>query len=298
MPRYTRTRSRRGSRTSRRRAYRRMSYRYPRVSRGIRYVNSRDTSVSNVKIVTHVYTTMSLPINKPYTTVMSIPAFGSTNALTEGVVSGCSAISSPVYRLYTALYDEVKLRGVQYQLTFVNPTAMAATISTCNVYTSLDRRWCPGDDEPTGPIMLNTCTAAPVALTTYRVPIFKRYFSARDLIERIQYHDCTLAKTGGGGFYDEAMESEEFNPNFFSPCLYFMIHSPATFAAETQIPVNVRCVYYLTFRNPKAYSGVPDDQPAAVQAASTSTVVQPDELLDIPDPHPLSGSTAPPLTET
>lgn len=115
MPRYTRTRTRRGSRTSRRRAYRRMSYRYPRVSRGIRYVNSRDTSVSNVKIVTHAYTNMSLAINTSTTTVMSIPAFGATNAA-EGVVAGCSAISSPVYRLYTALYDEVKLREFSISL--------------------------------------------------------------------------------------------------------------------------------------------------------------------------------------
>lgn len=144
--------------------------------------------------------------------------------------------------------------------------------------------------------MLNTCTAAPVALTTYRVPIFKRYFTARDLIERIQYHDCTLARAGHG-FYDEAVESDEFNINFFSPCLYFMIHTPVTFAAVTQIPVNVRCVYYFTFRNPKAYTG-PPDQAEQAQAASASTTVMPDDLLDIPDPHPLSGSTAPPLTET
>lgn len=221
------------------------------MTRPVRYVNNRSTSTCSVKVITTNYVPISVSAQSSVSDVVSIPAFADTEA-TSYYVSGSSLLNSPVYRLYTALYEEVKVRGVQYQITFTNPIAASATYSTCNLYSTLDRRWGDGETEPTASSMLNICTCSPVQLASYKVPIVTRYYAARDLIEKVQYHDCTLAEQDGF-FYDIALQGNK-NPNFYSPNFKFCFQFPTAASASQVVTVCVRCVYYLTFRNPRPYS--------------------------------------------
>lgn len=263
--------------------------------RRVKYVNNRSTSSCNVKVITTNYVPVQVGTGTAVSNVVSIPAFADTEA-SSYYVSGSSLLNSPVYRLYTALYDEVKVRGVQYQVTFTNPNAVASQYASCNFYSTLDRRWGDGEEEPTATAMMNICTCSPVQLASYRVPIVTRYYAARDLIEKVQYHDCTIEEQGGF-FYDIALQGNK-NPNFYSPNFKFCFQFPVAPTTTTTITVNVRCVYYLTFRNPRPYNGTASGASVESLKASKATSAASFEIVDIPDPHPLSGSTEPPLIET
>lgn len=265
MPRYS---ARRGSYrrrySSRRRRFARLYSRYPRLTRGVRYVNARDSSVCNVKIVTTQFKPLYLPPSTSISRVGFVSAFSSNEPIPANKMERCSLLASPLYRLYSTIYDEVRIRGVQYQLTFVKPTSIAGNITTANVYTMMDRRFGNGEQIRI-PFNLRTgATSAPVTFTDYRVPIIRRYYAARDIIERVQYHDCTMDNRDNYQ-YDMAYENMALNPNFFSPCFQFCIGFPITFAQGLNIDVNVRTVYYVTFRNPKGLNDDfiitnPDDQ--------------------------------------
>ena len=277
----------RARRTSRRRRYgtryrrrlRRYS-RYYRLTRPVRYVNSRSTSTCNVKVITTNYVPVTVNASTDVSNVVSIPAFADTEA-SSYYVSGSSLLNSPVYRLYTALYDEVKVRGVQYQVTFTNPNAVASTYASCNFYCTLDRRWGDNESEPAASAMMNICTCSPVQLASYRVPIVTRYYAARDLIEKVQYHDCTLSEQEGF-FYDIAIQGNR-NPNFYSPNFKFCFQFPTAPQTMTSITVCVRCVYYLTFRNPRPYSSTASGaDPLLAKAADVKEDVLP-ALLEPPE---------------
>lgn len=286
----------RARRTSRRRRYstryrrglRRYS-RYYRLTRPVRYVNSRSTSTCNVKVITTNYVPVTLNAQSNVSNVVSIPAFADTEA-SSYYVSGSSLLNSPVYRLYTALYDEVKVRGVQYQITFTNPIAASATYSTCNLYSTLDRRWGDLETEPTGTAMMNICTCSPVQLTSYKVPIVTRYYAARDLIEKVQYHDCTLSEQDGF-FYDIAIQGNK-NPNFYSPNFKFCFQFPTAATSMQTLTVCVRCVYYLTFRNPRPYNGTASG--ASVDSLSAAKAL---ESVDVKE-DVLPALLEPPTTTT
>ena len=287
MPRYS---ARRGSYrrrySSRRRRYARLYSRYPRLTRGVRYVNSRDTSTSNVKIVVQQHYSLHVKAQNKITETAWIPSFYSNEARPPEKVYGCTLLSSSLYNLYATIYDEVKIRGVQYQLTFTKPTAMAASVTTCNVYTLMDRRFGNGEDPRSSYNMISADTSAPISFTDYRVPIVRRYYSARDVIERVQYHDCTIKRRGNYN-YDDAYEQMSRNPNFFAPCFQFCVGLPASFEQELIIPVNVRVVYYVTFRNPKGVNEYFD--PIAGQDPTTleDHVEVPGEVpAEVPDEVP------------
>ena len=293
MPRIRARRSytRRRYSTRYRRTLRRYSRYYPMLRR-VKYVNNRSTSTCNVKIIRNHYVPVQVASGAIVSDVVSIPAFADTEA-SSYYVSGSSLLNAPVYRLYTALYDEVKVRGVQYQITFTNPNSVGATYSSCNFYSTLDRRWGDKETPPTATAMLNICTCSPVQLASYRVPIVTRYYAARDLIEKVQYHDCTLAEQDGF-FYDIAIQGNK-NPNFYSPNFKFCFQFPTTASAANTFMVNIRCVYYLTFRNPRPYNGTASGMnpaPASVQSLeATSKAVHFDDDEDVLPKTTLASST-------
>jgi len=252
--------------------------------RRVKYVNNRSTSTCNVKVITTNYFPVQMAGGNAVSSVLSIPAFADTEG-SSYYVGGGSLLNCPVYRLYTALYDEVKVRGVQYQVTFTNPNAVAADYASCNFFCTLDRRWGDNEKEPTAEEMMNICTCSPVQLTSYRVPIVTRYYAARDLIEKVQYHDCTIISTDGY-FYDQSIQGNK-NPNFYSPNFKFCFQFPTAGTAASSFTVNVRCVYYLTFRNPRPYnpvaSGVKPEPSKSLKATSKAVHFDDDEdVLPLP----------------
>lgn len=256
------------------------------MTRGVRYVNSRDTSVCNVKIVNNQNKYLWFPESSSISNVAYIPSFSSNETVPIEKLSQCSLLDSPLYRLYSTIYDEVKIRGVQYQITLRKPPDLAADVGTAEVYTMLDRRFGNGESPRTPTNLATACVSAPISFTDYRVPIIRRYYSARDVIERVQYHDCTLVKRGNYVF-DVAYEAVAMNPNFFSPCFFFCVKLPITFTQEHSIPISVRVVYYLTFRNPK---GLNYDFPIPDEPQETTLedhVEVPGEVpADVPDELP------------
>ena len=248
------------------------------MTRGVRYVNSRDTSTSNVKVVCGANFMLQICKTQRLSEVAYIPSFISNEAKVDNRVVSGGLLSSSLYRLYSTLYDEVKVRGVQYQLTFTKPSSMASGITTCDVLTLMDRRYGNGEDVRTDVNMVTASTSAPITFTDYRVPIVRRYYAARDIIERVQYHDCTL-KTRNNYDYDYAYEAAGPNPNFFSPCFQFCLLLPVAFEQDLLVPVNIRVTYYVTFRNPKGLNDVFDPFPEATREVPGEVPAEvPDEV--------------------
>ncbi|QOQ34594.1 capsid protein [Duck ssDNA virus] len=284
MPKYS---ARRGSYrrrySSRRGRSSRLYSRYPRLTRGVRYVNSRDTSVSNVKVVCGANFMLQICKTQRLSEVAYIPAFISNEQTIDNRVVSGGLLSSSLYRLYSTLYDEVKVRGVQYQLTFTKPSSMASGITTCDVLTLMDRRYGNGEEVRSQVNMVTASTSAPITFTDYRVPIVRRYYAARDIIERVQYHDCTL-KTRNNYDFDHAYEVAGPNPNFFSPCFQFCLLLPVAFEQDLLVPVNIRVTYYVTFRNPKGLNDVFDPFPEATREVAAEV---PGEVpAEVPDEVP------------
>ena len=238
--------------------------------------------------------------------VFTLPAFSRTGGSGASIVDAISVLNSPLYRAYSSLYEEVILRGVSYEITVNNPIgATAATLPPFMIFTSVDRRYAYGEVPPSQAQLTNYSSSRPISYVTYNVTKFRKYVGARDLVEKTQYHDCTVSYYNSGGnsyWYDPAVNSAGENPNFFNPALFFFVRFPFAPASTMQLQLSIRCTFYLTFRNPAPFDSVPVPPVALVAAAGPyetfSTLSADGQLLDIPDPHPLSGSTDPPLIET
>lgn len=234
--------------------------------------------------------------------VFTIPSFQHTqsSASSPGYISNAGCLNSPLYRAYTSLYDEVKLRGVSYEISVANPMGLGAqALPSFLIFASVDRRWTHSEAPPKPSQLANFASITPSSYVNYNKTKFKKYVSARDLIERTQYHDSTVEYVGDPYNYwrDVAVTQADKNPNFFCPALFFFVRFPFAPSAAMTLQFSVRTVFYLTFRNPAPFESVPAP-PAAAAAAAESAL--PREFLEFTDddPHPLSGSTAPLLTET
>ena len=258
-------------------------------------------------MVTTTYRSGDIAAGANDSIVFTLPAFSRTAGSGPSIVDAISVLNSPLYRAYSSLYEEVLLRGVSYEITVNNPIgATAATLPPFMIFTSVDRRYAYGEVPPSQSQLTNYSSSKPISYVTYNVTKFRKYVGARDLVEKTQYHDCTVAYYNQGGnqyWYDPAVNSAAENPNFFNPALFFFVRFPFAPTATMQLQLSIRCTFYLTFRNPAPFDSVPTVPAAAAAAASGpyesfSTLSADEQLLDIPDPHPLSGSTDPPLIET
>ena len=274
-----RSTSRSTSRSSRLyRRYRRY-YRYRRRPSPWLSANYRDYSCSNVKVCSNSTISFSLTGGQYNTSVLTVAAFADSNntALTSPVVNGSSALSSGLYRTYTELYEEVRLRAVRFDVVICDPVGGSSSIPAVLCMSAIDRRWGNGDSPPSVADLNNFATNTPVVFITNNVCKFSRSVSARDLIERTQYHDCSLGRQSiqGGGtlYYDAAWNQAGPNPNFFSPALHFALGFPVAIGDPRTLYATVRVTYYFTFRNPAPYPSSYDGtkpEPLPDSAASAS----------------------------
>ena len=143
-------------------------------------------------------------------------------------------MNSPLYRAYTSLYDEVKLRGVSYEISVANPMGVGATaMPSFLIFASVDRRWTVNDAVPTPNQLANTASITPSSYVNYNKTKFKKYVSARDLIEKTQYHDSTIRflPAPSNSWEDLAASGVNNYPNFFCPALFFFVRFPFAPAA-------------------------------------------------------------------
>lgn len=300
MPYSRRRRLRSTSRSSRYyRRYRRYR-RYPRMLRYVKYSNGRESSSINLKVVTSAFYTGQIPAGTNDSVVFTLPSLHQTvGGSGPAYVGSISALSSNLYRAYCSLYDEVRLRGVLYEINVTNPIGSAATdIPSFMIFASVDRRHFAIEGPPTTVQLSNYASITPSSYVAYNRTKFKKYIGARDLIERSQYIGAKVNRNDGYGWNHGAITSAGQNINFFLPALFFFVKFPFAPSAGLAVQLSIRATYYLTFRNPSPFFSVPG------AAAAASVLDGPEEAIDQPpstsefidgDPHLLAGHTSPPL---
>lgn len=242
MPRYSRSRY-----SSRYRSYRRGWRRYYRrkFRRGFsRFVNGSSKSMVRVKV--------------PVTQVFSIASVGSsgvvmTPALSPFMPSGnyFSVLSSPLYQLYTELYEEVKCIGMKVILSIGTPVG-TSSVPSLTVVTAFDRRYAHGSDAaPSFAQLMQYSSQQKATAVNNSIAKLVRSVYASDLMEKAQWHDCSL-NSSGGAFTDGAYTAAGANVNFFSPCMWLGVSQTGSTAQTISFQADI--TYYFAFRNPK-YGG-------------------------------------------
>ena len=164
MPYSRRRRLRSTSRSSRYyRRYRRYR-RYPRMLRYVKYSNGRESSSVNLKVVTSAYYTGNVPAGQNNSVVFTLPSLHRTiGGAGSAYVGPISALESALYRAYCSLYDEVKLRGVLYEINVTNPIGSAASdIPSFMIFASVDRRYFSSQDPPSTSQLSNYASITPI----------------------------------------------------------------------------------------------------------------------------------------
>lgn len=232
------------------RRYRRYKRFYRRFRRGRRsyarkYVNA--SSRSNVRIKCSVESNFELASGTtaaPGAVKEICPLFDSTD--------NTSALTSPLYRTYCSLYEEVKIVGFKTQVSIASVIG-GADLPSLQIYTAFDRKRGATEDAPTAAEIKNSSTYLVSTALNNNVAKITRSIYASDLMEKALWHDCTLS-LAAGTYSDKAYNDAEANPNFFIPSMAMCFQAP-TLGASVQVKVNVSTVYYFAFRNPKFGGG-------------------------------------------
>ena len=302
MPYLRRRRLRSTSRSTR--SYRRYSRyrryaRYPRLTRPVRYSNGRDSSSINLKVVTNAYFTGNIGASVNDSNVFCLASLGDTYSGDANYVGPVTALNSALFRAYCSLYGELKLRGVLYEISVVDPVGIGASqVPSFMIFASVDRRYCNLNKSPTSVQLSNYASISPSTYVSYNRTKFKKYIGARDLIEKSQYIDSDLQYVAKSGWNLRAIYASNGNVNFFNPAMYFFVRFPFTLTSAFAVHMSVRATYYLTFRNPIPFDTVPAAAASASIAGETMEAIEPpvatSEFLD-DDTHLLAEHTSPPL---
>lgn len=247
------------------RRYRRRPRRYIRryfKRRFRRFING--SSKSTARIRTSVESTFKINSGAdgaPSATPAAVIAFGRTN----NPANHLSVLNSPLYRTYTALYDQVKCIGMKVSISIVDAIG-GSTLPSVQIYTSWDRQHLGnGDSIPSGPEMKNASTYNVATALNNNVAKLTRSLYASDLMEKAIWHDCSLTYTPASSgpppteeYWDDNVYKNSTNLPLFSPAFFLAVATP-TLAAATEITISCSVVYYMAFRNPKfgASSGLP-----------------------------------------
>lgn len=225
-----------------RRGYRRTFRRYfRRYSR--KFINGSSKSTVRVKIPMHDYDSFNQAAGAVGTSTGLICPF-----LASTVRS--SPLNSGLYQTYCNLYDEVKCIGMKIKINVTSQVG-GQDIPSLQIYTAFDRRRGQNDDIPTYNTMKTFSTFQVATAVNNSVAKLTRSIYASDLLEKAQWHDCSLA-TNAGTTTDAAYVASGDNPNFFVPGFYLAFAVPGLGAG---VGATVNCtydiMYYFAFRNPK-----------------------------------------------
>lgn len=231
----------------RRRYYRRRPRRYIRryiKKRFRRFVNGSSKSTIRVKI--------------PITTTFSLST-SSAGAVKSAAISpfalsnnNTSALASPLYRLYTQLYDEVKCIGGRVVLSVGTPVG-TTSVPSLTILTAWDRRQNgTADPTPSYAELENYSSQKKAVAVNNSIAKLVRSCYASDLLEKAQWHDSTLAETSTSVWQDPAFAAAGANPNFFCPGMWL----GCSISNDTAQTITFQCdiTWYFAFRNPK-YGG-------------------------------------------
>lgn len=254
--------------------YRRRPRRYIRKwfkRRFRRFING--SSKSSIRVKIPISTTFTLSTSNAGT-VKALPFSPFVNSASDG-----SALSSPLYRLYTQLYDEVKCIGGRITLAIGTPIG-TATVPSLTIITAWDRRLGRGTlERPTDFATLENYSSQKKAVAVNNsIAKLIRSCYASDIMEKAQWHDCTLSTPSAGLYQDDAFTDANNNPNFFNPGMW--LGASISNATAQTITFQADITWYFSFRNPK-YGG------SAGDAAKQLEDMDIDGQLDQEDDTPL-----------
>lgn len=253
---------RRYYRSKYKRYYRNKYYSYAR-----NYVNSSSKSTVRIKVPVESTGTFTQAANTIGTNAQVVAHPWISNG-----IGAYSALSSPLYRTYATLYDEVKCIGAKVRIAVTTPIGTSA-IPALKIYTAWDRRLGYSERSPniTFDRMKNYSTMMCATAVNNSVAKIQRSLYASDLLEKAQWHDATV--NGADNVWsDGAFEDADANPNFFCPGLLMAIEIPGV-TTQQNINMTVDIRYYFAFRNPKFGAG----------AASAKMADENMKIMDVPE---------------
>ena len=262
-----------------RRRYGRRWSRYRRYGAYSRYRRRRSgtsSTASNrgrIRVRVPVQRVISVPVASgsfDSSIVTSSPWYQNSNtAINTNPYGVCGAVSSPLYRAYTGLYDQVKCDGVVSRISIV--TAIGTSIPAVQVVTAYDRMGTRKEvlnnnaqNTTTTTDLFDYSSASIVSAINNSVAKTSRSCWASDVQERTVFHDATTSAasaTSDGYFSDVSFNSYPDHVSYFSPLTLIGLRLAAAPSTDTTVQILLEQVYYFTFRNPK-YGGA---------ATSTST---------------------------
>lgn len=224
------------------RGYKRYYRRYYRMYPRRRYINGSSKSTVRVKIPMHDFDSFTQAAGAVGTGTGVIWPFAPSNVRTSPLANG-------LYQTYCSLYDEVKCIGMKVKINITNQVGGAA-IPSLQIYTAFDRRKGLPETAPSYTDMKTFSTFQVATAVNNSVAKLTRSIYASDLLEKAQWHDCSLTSTSGV-YNDAAYAAAGDNPNFFVPALFIAFAVPGVGANEVNINCTFDITYYFAFRNPK-----------------------------------------------
>lgn len=183
-------------------------------------------------------------------------------------------MNSPLYQLYTQLYEEVKCIGIKAKIAINTPIG-SVSVPSLQILTAWDRRltYTEAMGQPTWANLSTYSTQQAVTAVNNSIAKLTRSCYASDLMEKAQWHDCSLTASSTS-ITDAAAYAARSNPNFFSPALWIAFRVAGAQAAQT-ISFTVEYMYYFAFRNPKYGSA-----PTAAKSVEMRAAMAEDAPLD------------------
>lgn len=165
---------------------------------------------------------------------------------------------SELYRVYTQLYDEVKVNSVSVKFELMNGIGIGGTVPALKFITSWDRD--ASMDEvvalngvPTAEQMTTGSESQSVLISNTSAQKIYRYNRATDLMEKCNFHDCTLTRSGTVIADKIFASGSGLNRIGYCPTCFFVINTaikPET-GQKFVFNISVEVKYNVTFRNPK-----------------------------------------------
>lgn len=239
-----------------------------------KFVNGSSRSQVRVKIPVSLTETLTQDGATHRTAVAKLDAFHRADT----TLRNQSVFGNPLYSTYASLYDEVQCIGCKIRLSFTNAVG-AATLPAIKVHSCWDRRFGQGEATSTADEVINSASYMPSSAINNSICKMQRSCYASDLIEKIQWHDCSLSPVGATTVVaDGAYEAAGVNPNFFCPAFFFCVEEVPSDVAWVNISVMVDAVFYFKFRSPR-YGGSSSGSAKSL-ALPGGDFVNPDDDMD------------------
>lgn len=192
-----------------------------------------------------------VPAKKQWSNLVAVsPYFYSS----EMAACKCSLIASQLYRVYTTLYDQVKINGVTCKISVMTSIGAGGLVPAAKFVTQWDRdaqykEVAEGHDLPTtNSLEIGSESQSKLIVNNSRAILYRSNW-ASDLQEKSTFHDCSI-DLSGSTWYDRQYHD---GPVGYSPSLFMALMSSAIppQGSSYTFDVAVEATWRVTFRNPK-----------------------------------------------